>query len=160
MRRREPPFGRPAVRLDAWRRRGLYASLALLALSGGLWWWLQPPPGDAALPSPWLAWSMKVHGAATLATVYLMGTMLHSHMLQAWRRRLNRSSGGVMALTLAVLTVTGYGLYYFDGDALRQWTQWSHWAVGVGLPGVLIVHVWAGRRARGVVAVPSGEPPG
>ena len=52
----------------------------------------------------------------------------------------------------AVLTITGYGLYYAGGERLRAWTSWIHLAVGLALPILLLIHIFLGRRTR-----PSGQ---
>ena len=49
---------------------------------------------------------------------------------------------------MLLLAVTGFGLYYFDGEPLRSVTEWLHWIVG-GLSGaVFIWHLLAARRTR------------
>jgi hypothetical protein len=52
----------------------------------------------------------------------------------------------------AVLTITGYGLYYAGGERLRAWTSWIDLAVGLALPILLLIHIFLGRRTR-----PSGQ---
>jgi len=136
----------PSLRLGAWRRRSLYALVGILAGSGALWLVVHARTEEGALPSPIEPWSMKWHGAAALLLIYLSGTMLYGHMLNAWRRRRNRSSGVAAAAVLFGLALSGYGLYYFGGEDLRLVTQWLHWALGAACVPLLAWHIALGRR--------------
>ncbi|HZV92774.1 MAG TPA: hypothetical protein VFF72_06120 [Caldimonas sp.] len=138
-----------STRLGGPRRRGLYALVAVLVATGAAWLWLHDMRPADSLPSPIEPWMMKLHGAAALLAVYLLGTMLHGHMLNAWHRRQNRISGGVAAAAVLLLAASGYGLYYFGGDALRSATEWLHWVAGFALPPLLWWHIRSGRLAIG-----------
>ena len=89
---------------------------------------------------------MKIHGGAAMLTIYLLGSMLYGHMVNAWQRRRNRASGGTTAATLLVLVLTGYGLYYFGGEELRRGAEWLHWVFGFATPLLLWWHISLGRR--------------
>lgn len=145
---RLPGRTRDTVRLGALRRYSVYATVALLLGSGVLWLWLHWTRPEDELPSPLLAWSMKVHGAATMLFIYLVGTLLYGHMLAAWHRRSNRWSGALAAAAATLLVLTGYGLYYADGVWLRRGSEWLHWGVGIALAPVLWWHIAGGRRQR------------
>jgi hypothetical protein len=134
------------IRLDALRRRALYGLIAILVVSGALWLFVHQRRADDTLPSPLEPWLLRLHGAAALLTIYLAGTMLYGHMLNAWHRRRNRGSGGTAAATMLLLALTGYGLYYFGGDALRRATEWLHWIFGFAVPLLLWWHIRRGRR--------------
>ena len=99
---------------------------------------------DDALPSPLEPWLMKIHGGAAMLTIYLAGTMLYGHMVNAWQGRRNRGSGGTAAATMLVLALTGYGLYYFGGE--RASTRNRMAALGLRLR----------RAAAALVAHPPG----
>jgi magnesium-transporting ATPase (P-type) len=139
--------------LKRLQRYFLYAVLALLFLSGVAWtYWtyLAPSPDDFETTAK--AWAMKIHGAAAMAILVLIGMLLSGHVRFAWRARRNRANGSVFLSVFAVLTVTGYGLYYAGGEMLRQWTSWIHLVVGLALPILLLIHIFLGRRTR-----PSGQ---
>jgi len=91
---------------------------------------------------------MKIHGAAAMAILILVGMLLTGHVRFAWRARRNRGNGSLFLGAFAILTVTGYGLYYAGGEGLRAWTSWIHLAVGLALPLLLILHIWLGKRTR------------
>ena len=91
---------------------------------------------------------MKIHGAAAMAILVLVGMLLTGHVRFAWRARRNRCNGSLFLGAFGILTLTGYGLYYAGGESLRAWTSWIHLAVGLALPLLLILHIWLGKRTR------------
>ncbi len=142
-----------SIRLKRLQRYFLYAVLALLFLSGVAWaYWnyLAASPGDFETNAK--TWAMKIHGAAAMVILVLIGMLLTGHVRFAWRARRNRANGSVFLSAFAVLTVTGYGLYYLGGERVRAWTSWIHLAVGLALPILLLIHILLGRRTR-----PSGQ---
>jgi hypothetical protein len=138
-----------SIRLKRLQRYFLYTVLALLFLSGVAWacWnYLAASPGDFETSAK--AWAMKIHGAAAMAVLVLIGMLLTAHVRFAWRARRNRANGSVFLSAFAVLTITGYGLYYAGGERLRAWTSWIHLTVGLALPVLLLIHVVLGRKTR------------
>ncbi len=99
-------------------------------------------PRSAAEP-----WMMKLHGAGAMVILVILGTLLPSHIRFAWHARRNRPNGIALILFFVFLIVSGYGLYYFGNERLRSWTSWSHLAVGLALPAMIILHIWSGRRS-------------
>jgi hypothetical protein len=142
-----PHSPRAAFRLSRQRRRALYAAFGILLLSGVAWlllrWLVDAPEAQA----PWMAWTMKLHGAAALAATFLVGTIWSAHIRNAWRRRRNRLAGGLFGAAMVLLLLTGYGLYYFNGEAVRNATEWLHWIVGLVLGLLFWWHLAIGRRA-------------
>ena len=148
------------IRLKPFNRRLLYGVLALLFFSGAAWaYWddLVPSPGDFEVRAK--AWSMKIHGAAAMAILVLLGMLLTRHVRFAWHGRRNRGNGSLFLGTFALLTITGYGLYYAGDETLRAWTSWIHLAVGLGLPLFLIFHIWLGKRTRPRAKLQKGPRP-
>jgi magnesium-transporting ATPase (P-type) len=137
------------IRLKRLQRYFLYAVLALLFLSGVAWsYWdyVVASPGDFEMTAK--ARAMKIHGAAAMAILVLVGMLLTGHVRFAWRLRRNRANGSLFLGAFGILTITGYGLYYAGGETLRAWTSWIHLGVGLALPLFLILHIWLGRRTR------------
>jgi hypothetical protein len=127
----------------------LYSVLALLLFSGAMWafWnYLVLSPGNFEMTAK--AWAMKIHGAAAMAILVLLGMLITGHVRFAWRAHRNRINGSLFLGAFGVLTVTGYGLYYAGGERLRAWTSWIHLGVGLALPLLLILHIWLGKRTR------------
>src|SRR6266403_5377024 len=140
-----------SIRLKRLQKYSLYAVLALLFLSGVAWayWNYLWSTGDFETSGK--VWAMKIHGAAAIAVLVLIGMLLSVHVRFAWRARRNRANGSVFLGAFAVLTITGYGLYYAGGEMLREWTSWIHLALGLALPILLLVHIFLGRRTRPAV---------
>jgi hypothetical protein len=135
--------------LKRLQRYFLYAVLALIFLSGVAWaYWnyLAASPGDFEMSAK--AWAMKIHGAAAMAILVLIGILLNAHVKFAWRAGRNRINGSIFVGAFALLTVTGYELYYAGGEKLRAWTSWIHLLAGLTLPILLLIHVLLGRRTR------------
>jgi hypothetical protein len=93
-------------------------------------------------------WALRVHGGAAMGFLVLIGTMLPVHVRVAWRAGRNRLSGSVLLASLALLAMSGYGLYYFGDETLRKVTLWTHVSIGVLDPFCFIAHLWCGRRSR------------
>src|SRR5438552_4805521 len=116
-----------SIRLKPLQRYFLYAVVALLFFSGVAWaYWnyLALSPGD--FETSVKTWAMKLHGAAAMAILILIGMLLTGHVRFAWRASRNRLNGSVFLSAFAVLAITGYGLYYAGGERLRAWTSWIH----------------------------------
>jgi hypothetical protein len=138
-----------SIRLKRVQRYFLYAVFALLFLSGVTWaYWnyFVVAPGDFEASAK--VWAMKIHGAAAMAVLVLIGMLLTAHVRFGWRARRNRVNGSIFLSAFACLAITGYGLYYAGGERLRAWTSWIHLAVGLVLPILLLLHIFLGRRTR------------
>ncbi len=143
-----------SIRLKHLQRYFLYAVVALLFFSGLAWtYWnyLAVSPGDFETSAK--SWAMKIHSAAAMAILVLIGMLLSGHVRFAWRADRNRANGSIFLSAFAVLTITGYGLYYAGSERLRAWTSWLHLVVGLALPILLLIHIFLGKRTR-----PSGQP--
>ena len=137
------------IRLKRLQRCFLYAVLALVFLSGAAWaYWNYIALSLGDFETSAKAWAMKIHGAAAMAILVLIGMLLTGHVRFAWRAGRNRANGSVFVGAFGVLAVTGYGLYYAGGERLRVWTSWIHLAVGLILPVLLLLHILLGRKTR------------
>lgn len=139
--------------LSRRHRRWLYLFSVLLFASGAFWLIAHFGLRSAALvseglPHPSEAWWMRLHGAVQFGFLIAFGAMLPEHVLYGWRQRLNRLSGVSVISIVGVLTLSGYGLYYASGDALRQWISVLHWSIGLAAAAILIWHILRGRSLR------------
>lgn len=89
---------------------------------------------------PFDEWWLRAHGAVMMAFLIVLGTLVPSHMDPWWHRRRNRGTAIVMLSVVAILILTGYGLYYSADEALRYWIRLAHWIIGVGALPSLIAH--------------------
>ena len=139
------PSRHRAHRLIRWQRLALYITGALLLATGGAWLALHYSIGAGAgeLPHPLESWSLRLHGLAAFAGLFVLGVLAAAHIPQGWRlshrRRWagQRSSGVLLCVIGALLTLTGYLLYYFASEAVRPALGWAHAFVGAAM-GVLI----------------------
>jgi hypothetical protein len=141
-----------SIRLKSAHRYFLYAVLGLLFLSGVVWAcfnYLAISPNELGSTSK--SFAIRIHGAAAMAILVLIGTLLNAHVKFAWRAGRNRINGALFLGALGILTLTGYGLYYAGSETLRRWTSWIHLAVGLILPVLLIVHIFVGKGTRPAV---------
>ena len=150
MSNRLPPQGIRLTRQHEW---WIYLAVALLMTSGLLWllfhYFVTVHGEFGPARHPLEAWWLKVHGAAAMLALVLIGTMMPVHIRKAWHAGKNRWTGGMMLSVLALLTVTAYALYYFAGEESRPWISLIHWAIGLGLVPVMIVHVINGQLKHG-----------
>lgn len=141
---------RRTSRISRQRRLALYAAFALLLGTGLVWLLVHFLGLDPESTAPWQAWSMKVHGAAAFYVTFLLGIMWSEHIRSCWIQGQNRLAGGLFGAVVGLLLVTGFGLYYFNGESLRSLTEWLHWSGGIVVGALFWVHRAVGlRRAAG-----------
>jgi hypothetical protein len=132
--------------LSLAHERSVYATFAALVVTGCGWLlchYVLAETGDfGPLPHPQEGLWLELHGAAGMIALVLFGSLLTTHMRRAWTLRRGRASGGTLAGLFVLLTVTGYGLYYFAGESDRAWISLVHWAVGLAIPLLLALHVY------------------
>jgi hypothetical protein len=139
-----------ALRLSPRHQRWFYSVAAVLFVSGVIWLqlhWLDIRNPDA-LPHPAEPWLMKVHGAAAMLLLVILGTLIPLHIRRGWYAKVNRQSGlGIIAL-FAFLILSGYGLYYVGDEHAREYTAYVHDILGLAAPLIIAWHVLAGRAAN------------
>jgi hypothetical protein len=108
------------------------------------------PFDDAHHPSE--PWWLRLHGAAAMAFLVVLGTILPGHAKRAWALRRNCTQQvrrniitGILMLSLvATLVLTGYALYYSGSEELRPYISTCHWAAGLAAAAGFYQH----RRSR------------
>ena len=137
-----------ALQLDRRFRWCLYAAVAILFATGA-GWLVADQLKEAPNGEFWQAATanlLMIHGAAAVIALLLLGGLFPSHIVRAWRGRLNRMSGSVMVFCNTVLIVTAFGLYYLGSETLRPLISDLHIVVGLALPLLLALHIWLGRH--------------
>ena len=138
-----------SIQLNRAHRYCLYLVLALLFLSGAAWArWNCLVAHSADFEASAKTWAMKIHGAAAMAMLVLIGTLLTSHVKSAWCARRNRKNGALLLGVFGLLTITGYGLYYAGAEELRAWASWIHLGLGLSIPLLVVLHLVLGKRTR------------
>ncbi len=134
---------RKAIRPGRRKRQAVYISMGLLWVSGTMWLlahYALPLPEEAAR-HPLEPWAMRVHGAATLFGMAVLGALWGTHVLRAWNENRHRLSGGTLLGLWLGLALSGYGLYYLADEDWRAAISWLHIGAGSGLPLALAIHI-------------------
>jgi cation transport ATPase len=143
---------RVQIRLSRSHQRWVYGIGGLLLLSGIGWlvchFFLAVQTEFGASPHPLEPWWLKLHGAAAMGFLIVIGSLLPNHIARAWRLRKNRSSGLAMLSLLAIIILSGYGLYYLGDEQTRPWISLIHWIIGLLVATVLPLHVWLGLKGK------------
>ena len=141
---------RRGLQLSRRHRLTLYAATFLLFISGVAWAWANHLDETARASESVRQWKpalLKIHGFSAVAFVLLLGTLLTGHIRRAWHWRKNRGQGAFFLAAVALLTLSGYALYYIGGEELRSAVSRFHLWLGVAIPGLLIWHIRSGRKA-------------
>ena len=142
---------RNSIRLSNRHEWFAYAISASVFATGAAWAWLHyfgTSPNEFGPSSPAESWMLKAHGAAAMAVLVLLGTLLPMHIKFAWRAGRNLRTGLSLLGLFGFLALTGYGLYYAGGERFRFWTSTAHIWIGLALPAIMLVHVWRGKKTR------------
>lgn len=140
-------------RLPRWHRRAIYALTILLVASGASWlavaYALAPPGEPTPAPHPLAGPLLAAHGVAAYAALFCYALVGHAHMRTGWRVPSLRSAGFWLLVSIAILALTGLGLYYVATEGAVPLLRWTHVAAGVFLPCWLALHIKRGRREAG-----------
>ena len=137
------PAVSPAVPVNRWRQAVDWAVIGL-TLSGAAWLmarhvFASETEFGRQLPS-WAARVLAIHGGMAMLSLIAIGAWLPMHVVP----RLRRSSGLVTGVSqlglLAVLAVTGFGLYYLADESSRPAWSVVHWVAGLVLAMLVLVH--------------------
>lgn len=102
--------------------------------------------GAGELPHPIESWSMRLHGLAAFAGMFMFGVLSAAHVPGGWRHTWQRrwasqrKTGLILCALAVVLAVTGYLLYYFAPEPIRPALGWVHALVGVGMGVLILIH--------------------
>ena len=131
------------MRLGRHHRQWIYAVGGSLVASGVGWliahYLLVDAGSFGETHHPSEPWWLRLHGAAVMAFLVVLGTILPGHVRRAWSLRKscaqsvrrNVVTGIFMLSLLAVLTLTGYALYYSGDEDLRPYISTTHWVIGL-----------------------------
>lgn len=130
-----------------WVRWSIYLLVLTLVASGGLWlcvhflaWPAVSRPSMEGLPSAWEAPLMKAHGAAVMGMLFFVGRLSGTHVLLGWRVKRRVFEGLGMLMLVALLTLSGYTLYYWVPEGWRDALGLAHGFVGLLAACLLFIH--------------------
>jgi membrane protein DedA with SNARE-associated domain len=132
------------LRLNRLTEFFVYSIFGALVLTAGVWLWAQ---SSLSPDNPVPSLMMKIHGAAAMAALILLGALL-SHIRRGWTTKKNRLSGVTLLTVILFLILTGYGLYYAGDEQLRAFISRSHTWIGFDLVLLIPGHVLLGRALR------------
>ena len=140
------------IRLGAARRMMVYLIGVGVWASGGVWlvfhYFLRRAGEFGPETHPLEPWWLRLHGAFAFAAIWLAGLLWASHIVNGWGARRRRWSGSLMLSLVALLTLTGWLLYYGGDDALRRYSSFLHWIVGLGAPALFVWHRYVAEKLR------------
>jgi hypothetical protein len=152
---------RRTAALGPLHRRTLYVVSALLWLTGTFWLYffylgkrrgsLGPFGNESA------TMCLKIHGAAAMAFLIVLGTLLLDHVGLGWPHKRQRPTGVSLLSLCGVLIVTGWGLYYIGEEWLHDVTSVIHSILGFALPLFIFFHARLAKR-RLNPALKKGDP--
>jgi hypothetical protein len=137
------------LRLDPVFRYALYATVAVLFITGAVWL-VADRLKDSADGEFWqqtAATLLMLHGGSAMITLIMLGALVPAHMRYGWRAAKNLVTGITMCTANIVLIVTAFSLYYLGSETVRPFMSDVHTALGLAAPALLVGHIWWGRRA-------------
>ncbi len=145
------------MRLSLALRLLALAVAGVLLLSGAAWLMIGwagpaephlPGTGSGTDANAWRPFLLQLHGAGAFAALLLLGALVPLHVVPAWKSRRNRASGVGILLTMGVLVVSAYALYYCGDERWRAALSGLHSWLGLASPFAIAGHLWLGRRSR------------
>jgi hypothetical protein len=144
------------LRIERWHRRLVYGVVLLLTASGIAWliahYFMRGVGEFGETIHPLEPFSMKLHGAAAMGMLFVAGSVMNSHIRRALRAGRNLMQGWSLLVSLAVLTLSGYGVWYLANEESRAVWSMTHWIIGLAFPALLFWHIAHGRHLRRVAS--------
>jgi hypothetical protein len=118
-------------------RSSIYLGFGGVWLTGCVWLVLHlffAVPGEFGIArhplEPTMLW---IHGALSIAIAYLSGWIMARHASEAWRQQKRRTSGGLLTAVLAVLSVSGFALFFITDSNWQTQSARIHEILGVAV---------------------------
>ena len=143
---------RNPFQLSRRHKFALHAATGAVFASGAAWaglhWFARVEGEFGPQFHPAEPWLLKAHGAAAMAVLIVLGTLLPIHVQRGWQAGHNRFSGAGLLAVFGVLILSGYGLYYIGEENVRACASLAHTWIGLALPAILAWHIIRGHRLR------------
>jgi hypothetical protein len=132
------------------QRLAVYFIMGALWLSGCAWLCLDQffaERGEfGVMPHPMEPAILLIHGVIAILAMYVFGWITAHHILRWWPARLRRISGGTLGAFLAVLTVSGFALFFVSVDEWQHVAAQIHDILGLSVTVFAIQHWFFVRR--------------
>jgi hypothetical protein len=130
----------------------VYVVFGAVWLTGCIWWALHryfAMPGDfGVVRHPWEPTVAWMHGALAIATAFMFGWVMARHGSEGWHQHKRRTSGGAFTAVVAVLSLSGFALFFvIDADWQRR-TAGLHDVLGLLVTAFAAEH-WRNSKTRG-----------
>ena len=140
-------------RMPRRQRLWIYLIVGMLWLSGTVWFLLDQycaKHGEFGVtPHPLEAPVLLLHGVLAVLSMYLFGWVMARHVTRWWSARRRRWSGGVLTGFLALLSVSGFALFFLVDDASQHVAAIIHDVLGLAAAIIGIQH-WFFHGSRAV----------
>ena len=147
-----------SLKFNGYQRWLAWLGGGSLFVSGMCWTLLKSDVGARfATLKEFAPWLLKLHGFAAVSFVFLLGTLVPSHIRRSLGADKNRTNGFLVIGAVSVSVLTGYSLYYLGDEAWRERAGSIHFWLGACMPVVLVLHMVLGRRAVALGEASSGE---
>jgi hypothetical protein len=139
-----------SAKLARWQLRLVCWSGAALWLSGVVWLLLhnffQVQGEFGPETNSFEPWLLRLHGAAMIAAMLGVGSLLVVHVWRGWTYPSQRVIGLALIAFITVLVATGYLLYYVTNDTWRAGLALVHWLIGAAALPLFVLHFLQGKR--------------
>lgn len=136
--------------MPARKRLAIYLIFGALWLSGSIWLVLdrffQSKGAFGMTPHPWEPAILLIHGVVAILSVYLLGWVTARHVLRWWPGRLRRVSGATLTAFFALLTFSGFALFFASEDRWQHLAATVHDVLGLGITVFAVQHWFFARR--------------
>ena len=127
------------MRLGFWQKTAVFATTAIVGLTGLLWFVLHDMIDDE--PGDVLRLLLMLHGMSSYVLLVVIGSLLPVHVWSGWASRRNVVTGVTVTVMMTILAVSGLALYY-GGEDLQHPARWLHLALGLGCFVLLPAHAF------------------
>ncbi len=133
-------------RMNAW----FYGVFGILFFSGVMWLIVHyfGPEQEFVETHPLGPWLLRIHGAAAMAALVVLGVLIPTHIRTGWSQKRNQSVALVLITLCVLMVISGYGLYYCGDDVFRSWISGFHNTAGCLMPVILLWHIINERKSR------------
>lgn len=141
--------------MRAWERRGLHATAAAAAVTGGVYGWFRyfgQRLGDFGLePSSWQGAWQHAHVLAAPFLLFMLGVSARGHLMLKLRAggREGRRTGLALAFLIGPMAMAGFGIQVVTDERWRLAVAWIHGlSASVFTLGYLahLIAIWRHRR--------------
>jgi hypothetical protein len=125
----------PRRRMSVAMRCIVYVCFGGVWLTGCVWlvldYFFRTPTEFGFERHSWQPSLLTLHGLLSIASAYVFGWLLARHAAEPWRQFKRRSSGGAMTVVVAMLSVSGFALFFLVDSDWQRGASGIHDVVGL-----------------------------